>query len=217
MSSSKYNFEGEMVLLVEGKNDFHVIMALGEKYNIPQNFKIYNCEGDEKVLEKLNALIPTAIPPKVIGLVLDADNPNLSGRWLSIQSKLAYHKCSLPEKPNPNGTIIKSYDDIPRLGIWLMPNNHVDGMLEDFCCEMISEQAISTVEECINIATERGHTSFIPNHHIKAVVHTYLAWQDEPGKPLGQSITSNALRSNTPTANTFAAWLKDLFDEENSA
>jgi len=35
--------------------------------------------------------------------------------------------------------------------------------------------------------------TFIPNHKSKAVIHTYLAWQNEPGMPLGQAITARAL------------------------
>lgn len=45
----------------------------------------------------------------------------------------------------------------------------------------------------------------------KAVIHTYLAWQDEPDRPLGQAITKQALRPQTDIAVRFTDWLKALF------
>jgi hypothetical protein len=45
----------------------------------------------------------------------------------------------------------------------------------------------------------------------KAVVHTYLAWQDEPGSPLGQFITKQALQLNIEIAVSFTDWMQKLF------
>jgi hypothetical protein len=42
----------------------------------------------------------------------------------------------------------------------------------------------------------------------KARIHTWLAWQDEPGKPLGQAISAHGtLTPDLPAANVFAGWL----------
>ena len=86
-------------------------------------------------------------------------------------------------------------------------------MLEDFCREMIEAGAIPVVEQCLQTAEASGHTSFKSVHRSKAFVHTYLAWQDEPGKPLGQAITAQALRGDTDNAKLFVKWLTDLFHE----
>ena len=45
----------------------------------------------------------------------------------------------------------------------------------------------------------------------KAIIHTYLAWQDEPGYPLGKAITAQSLRPETPIAREFTNWLTRLF------
>ena len=37
-----------------------------------------------------------------------------------------------PTDPNPEGTIIYESDQ-PTIGIWIMPNNQLPGMLEHFC------------------------------------------------------------------------------------
>ncbi len=110
-------------------------------------------------------------------------------------------------------TVLLSEKGLPRLGFWLMPDNRIDGMLEDFCREMIDARATAIVEKCLNIAQESGHATFKSTHRSKAFVHTYLAWQDEPGRPLGQAITARVLRGKTSTADAFVNWLTTLFAE----
>ncbi len=44
------------------------------------------------------------------------------------------------------------------------------------------------------------------------MIHTYLAWQDESGYPLGRAITRQALRPQTEIAIRFAHWLTRLFE-----
>lgn len=208
-------YTGNKVLLVEGQNDCHVILALCQAYNIPETFGIYECGSDTGALKRLNALISGADAPSVIGIVLDADSPDLEERWKSVQGKLKNYDYSLPIAPDLTGTIVKSPSDYPGLGFWLMPNNRDPGMLEDFCMEMIDTDMIATVEQCLQIAEASGHTSFKSVHRSKAIVHTYLAWQDEPGLRLGQAITARVLRSNTQPAKVFAEWLTLLFRENN--
>jgi hypothetical protein len=40
---------------------------------------------------------------------------------------------------------------------------------------------------------------------------SYLAWQDEPGSPLGQFITKQAPQPNKEIAVSFTGWLQELF------
>lgn len=203
--------EGQKILLVEGKNDCHVIMHLCDELNVPDAFGIHECGNDLKVLQKANALIPASTRPEILGIMLDADNNGVSPRWNQIQNKLSDHNYEFPETPDPGGTILPENPDKPRLGIWLMPNNVDSGMLEDFLMEMVDLKAVETARESTLSAQENGVTTFRAVHLSKAVIHTYLAWQDPPGQPLGQSITSHALRPETETANAFIQWLIRLF------
>ncbi len=43
------------------------------------------------------------------------------------------------------------------------------------------------------------------------IAHTYLAWQDEPGKRLGSAITARQFDSANPFAGHFIQWLCDMF------
>lgn len=203
----------ERVLLVEGDNDCHVVMALCNAHHVPQTFGIYQCGSDVGVLKRLNALILRPNPPQVIGIMLDADSPSLEGRWQSIKDKLKNnnHSYVLPKNPNVDGTVVESISDRPKLGFWLMPNNQDSGMLEDFCAELAEPASFAFARECVEQAQERKVTTFKGVHFSKAVIHTYLAWHDEPGYPLGKSITSQALRPQTDVALRFTNWLTGLF------
>ena len=48
-------------------------------------------------------------------------------------------------------------------------------------------------------------------HKSKAEIHTWLAWQEEPGTPMGQAITKQYLDTNKELAKKFIGWLDNLF------
>jgi len=201
----------DKVLLVEGDNDCHVVMALCNAHQVPETFGIYQCGSDVQVLKRLNALISRPDPPKIIGVMLDADQ-SPANRWQSIQDKLKHYSYLFPAVPNTEGTVIESVENLSKLGFWLMPNNLDSGMLEDFCAQLAEPQSLAFAEECVKQALERNLTTFNQKVHFrKAVIHTYLAWHDEPGYPLGKAITSQALRPHTDLAIKFVDWLRHLF------
>jgi len=217
-----FKYNGSNVLLVEGKNDCHVIWALCKKFKIKENFGINVCESYIQSIKELNSrIVDSSSKPERIGIVIDSDkgyekSPKEAflNRWKSIKKNLIFHGYELPDNPERKGTILcHNEEDKPKVGIWLMPNNSDPGMLEHFISEMIEEKALNVAEECVKKAEEEQITSFIPNHKQKAIVHTYLAWQDEPGMPLGTSITTQVLKPETEIAKHFVDWLKRLFDD----
>ena len=213
-SDNLCKYEGNNVLLVEGTNDCHVVMALCEVYKVPETFGIYACGNDDRVLKRLNALISQANLPKKIGVMLDADG-EVANRWESIKAKLRAYNYEFPDPPEPSGTIIEGNSIRPRLGIWLMPNNQTSGMLEDFCVDMMAPGSKEYVTNTVVHAQQNGFCTFKGVHFSKAVVHTYLAWQDEPGCPLGQAITKRSLQPDTKIAIVFTEWLNRLFNSPN--
>jgi hypothetical protein len=204
--------KGNRVLLVEGKNDCHVISALCQAHNLPETFGIYQCDGDIKLFKRLDALIPSE-DIEIIGIVLDADNPDVKSRWRQVQNALNLYNYEVPKQANPQGTIISSQYEKPRLGIWLMPNNQDAGMLEDFLMGLAQPESLNWARNCVDGARKQNLTSFKEVHHSKAVIHTYLAMRDEPGNPLGQAITAHALQPQTEIAHHFTSWLNRLFNE----
>jgi hypothetical protein len=142
--------------------------------------------------------------------MLDADK-SLESRWESVQGKLKNYPYAFPSRPNTYGTVVEEISDKPKLGFWFMPNNQNPGMLEDFCAELAEPAALAFARECVGQASEREVATFKEVHRSKAVIHTYLAWQDEPGCPLGTAIASQALSPGSDIAVSFTQWLTTLF------
>ena len=207
-----YKHTGSKVLLTEGINDCHVILALCQHYNVPNTFGLYECGSDELAIKRLTGLLARPDEVETIGIVIDADNPNLAAKWQAIKDRLQKSGIITKEGPELTGTIIPAANNLPRVGIWLMPDNKLDGMLEDFCSQLAYPAGVDFAEKCVNDAKENDHTTFIETHKTKAVIQTFLAWQDEPGMPLGKAITARTLNPNNPLAEVFAEWLRKLFE-----
>ena len=99
------------------------------------------------------------------------------------------------------------------MGIWLMPDNQLPGMLEDFVAQLIpSADTLRGKADAILQEIElEGLQRFTGLHRPKALIHTWLAWQEEPGQPMGLAIRARALGHDSPTALAFVAWLRRLF------
>lgn len=197
-------------LLVEGEDDEHVIYSLAVYYNFPKGlFEVRNVGGVSKMPGRVEL---AGVDPdvQVLGILADADT-DVQKRWNEILgglSKAGY--TNLPPIPDPNGTIITETGK-PRVGIWLMPDNTVPGMLEDFVANLINNAPNNGLwqlsEKCLNEA--KMFSTDIPD--AKGRIYTYLAWQKEPGKPLGQAITARYLDAGQPKSKEFADWLLLLF------
>lgn len=214
MSNSWLKSTAGKLLLTEGDSDCHVIVSLCSYYKLEAElFGFFSCGNDDQVLKKANALLNLDGENKkeVIGIVLDADR-DLSACWQRVKDKFSRYQYTFPDRPTEGGTILEA-DLLPKLGVWLMPNNIDVGMLEDFCLQLVDLNKVTLVEENIQLAKEKNITSFKEVHSSKALIHTYLAWQDEPGKPLGQAITAKILEPDHLIAKEFKNWLIKLFSD----
>ncbi|MEQ9549677.1 MAG: DUF3226 domain-containing protein [Coleofasciculus sp. G3-WIS-01] len=119
---------------------------------------------------------------------------------------------AIPTVPPPDGWVY-TQPDKPKIGIWLMPDNQLPGMLEDFVAHLIpTDDSLRPKAEAILQEIEQLKLNrYTPIHHPKALIHTWLAWQETPGMPMGQAITAQVLSYNAEIANKFVEWLKRLF------
>ena len=152
----------------------------------------------------------------VVGVVIDADT-SLSGRWQSIRdriSNIGYQ--DIPDQPAADGTILDPPAEsvLPRLGIWIMPNNLTNGILENFL-QFLVPQPNELFEHVKNIVAKIPERRFKVLDEPKAIIHTWLAWQEEPGKPYGTAITAKFLEPNVAEADVLVAWLRRLFFSDN--
>ncbi len=196
------------VLLVEGPDDKHVLLSLLTHYKLPENFRIKEKGGINSLFNDLEGEL-LASGMQSLGIVVDADL-DLTARWQSLRNVLSTSYLNIPVEPDINGTIVES-NDLPKIGIWLMPDNKLPGMLEDFIAFLVPDQRNDPIwalsEKCLQEA--RASSPAIPQ--AKGRIHTYLAWQNEPSTPLGLAVTKKYLDANKPQAQQFVDWLRRLF------
>jgi hypothetical protein len=204
-------------LVVEGKEDQHVIWALCGAHELPQTFRVVTPGEGSGGVEDLLCSIPVRLKMaglQALGLVLDADQ-NLQSRWDAVCHRLhqaGYDK--LPAQPHPQGTVIGG-DERARVGVWLMPNNQLPGILEDFVAHLIPQHdpLLPKAESILADIEQHNLHRYKQAYHPKALIHTWLAWQNIPGRPMGQSITAHALLHDAAIAVSFVNWLNRLFVE----
>ncbi len=220
-------------LLVEGKDDQHVICNLCKQHNLPlfaasdkkgkgdeegkspkKSVEVIPTEGIEALLDGLPVRIKTR-NLETLGIVVDADD-DLAVRWQSLTDKLresGYQ--NIPSTPPPAGWVYDPIDPyLPRVGVWIMPNNQLPVMLEDFVAALIpADDALKTKAEAILTEIEQEELNrYTLTHHPKVLIHTWLAWQKKPGMPMGQAITARVLDDGSQIAIVFVEWLKRLFN-----
>ena len=204
------------VLLVEGNNDFHIVCSLCQHYGVKENFNIIPHVGVNEAITEFQICLKNPSAYRKIGIIVDADN-NIDGRWqqlMSILKKGGKYDCDNPGLPS-SGLILQPKDEFDStVGVWVMPDNTNKGMIEDFALNMIepTDPLLEKAETTLREIEQDGLQRYKDVHRSKAKIHTYLAWQDEPGKPIGQSITTKILNAESNTAKMFTDWLKRLFD-----
>jgi hypothetical protein len=202
-------------LRVEGRDDVHCVIHLlkqsGYDWDDPRILHPYleGAGGIEPLLDLVGVLF--AGPYARAGLVLDA-NSAPAARWVELRRRAARAGVELPETPDPAGTVIPGARPGSRVGIWLMPDNSSPGALEDFLGEMVppDDPCWSYAGEAAVEARNRG-ARCPEKHHKKSQLHTWLAWQEDPGNPFGTAIRSQAFRIDGDLAGRFVTWFRRLF------
>ncbi|MDR2099342.1 MAG: hypothetical protein LBP40_00765 [Campylobacteraceae bacterium] len=200
-------------LLVEGKNDQHIILALCKKFKIDEVFNVIDCEGIDNIYQSIPVFLKKS-GIKTIGVIIDADN-DIKCSYNRIKNRLSSEGIHIPSDLSEDG-IIETQNKI-KIGIWIMPNNNLNGTIEDFISFLVPKDdtlmpiAILTLD---NI--EQNRLNRYPlGHKNKAKIHTWLAWQKNPGIPIGASIGQGYLDAKHEVCKKLIAWLKKLFDAKH--
>ena len=206
---------GKRILLVEGKNDMHVILNLRDVHGIaPSTFQVeipntaadaYGgaSRDDKGGVEELLTSIPWRVKTSdldCLAIVIDANEKGPESRWDSIRDRLSHGGYrGMPDNHSAEGTVfeLSLRPHTPRsvrFGVWIMPDNRSTGMLEDFVLRLIREEddTLPLVDAFFDsIPQERRR--FSPAHRPKARIHSWLAVSDSPGRPMGQAIKADDL------------------------
>ncbi|MDQ2716170.1 MAG: hypothetical protein M3Z08_14785 [Chloroflexota bacterium] len=149
---------------------------------------------------------------KRLGIILDADD-DLFRCWQQVKGILEQSGyLSVPHEPVPEGTILEE-DGRPIVGIWLMPDNRLPGKIEDFVSYLIrSDDPLWSIADDILQKVIEVDCRFRAAYTIKARLHTWLAWQKIPGKPMGLAITARYVDASNLHAQQLISWVRRVFD-----
>lgn len=219
----------ERILLVEGRDDQHVIWNLLAVREVPEKFKVERPTldrdsgkdredeangGDTVLLDSIPWwLLRTGL--ECLAIVVDANDKGPEARWQSIRMRLlnqGYNE--IPEKHSDNGTIFElslrpRTPRSVRFGVWIMPDNRSEGMLEDFVARLIREDddMLPSVDRFLR-SIPANQRRFKKQHEPKARIHLWLAVSERPGRPMGQAIKADRqLDANSAEVQPFLDWL----------
>jgi len=122
------------VILVEGKDEINFFTALFKHLN-KNDVDIVSVEGKEKLKDEFAAFIKRPSFTKVTSyaIIVDADH-SCQNTFKSVSDLLKKHSQPVPTKENEYVS-----KNNKRAGIYIMPGNLEDGMLEDFCLQTVSD------------------------------------------------------------------------------
>lgn len=203
-------------LYVEGTDDCHTVIHLLHRHGVNLDEQlgpvlIKAAQGDTGVL----ALMRTAARASTnrpVGFVVDA-NGGVADRWKSAGNRLQDLGLKWAAAAPPGGFIGESSTNKAAVGVWIMPDNVVDeGKLEDFLNTLVpSEDALigharTATQQAVSLGAQ-----FPAQDRLKAELHCWLAWQEEPGRPFGTAIKAHYFRHDSNVALRFVAWFKKLY------
>ena len=204
-------------LLVEGAEELRVIPQLMEANGVTWNrgeepLNIINCDGVENLLKPkyISAQLKTPNGLTHLGIVIDADEEP-DNRWKSL-----YNAC-LPNIPNfpqnlPAAGLIITLESGIKFGVWMMPDNQSRGMLETFLAYLVPDNNLWQYTQNKVIEAKQQGATYRDYHLDKANIHTYLAWQDPPGKQLHDAVKQKILNQSHPQSVNFLRWLQELYE-----
>lgn len=208
-------------LLVEGNDDRFIIPELVEKNGIPWEpngiriVDIIPFNGIEELLkpDEIETRLK-ASDLEALGILVDADD-NCAARWAGIKRHCDNTFPELPLALPTDGLITENSDGL-RLGVWIMPDNQSPGMMETFLNRLVpddAQQLLNFAEQCVADSRQHGAV-WRKSHADKALVHTWLAWQDPPGRQLHRAVMQNQLKPKSESAVAFMAWFRRLYQLE---
>ena len=201
------------VLHVEGTDDQHVIGHLLTRHGID----IDALGVEVKVAQGKDALLPamdTAVrlsTGRSVGFVLDADEVP-EDRWRAARGRLDEAGVNSPKDIPQAGFAGKTELYQARVGVWLMPDNRQAGALESFLQGLVAsgDALMAHARAATAVAKEKG-AAFPESQRLKSELHTWLAWQENPGLPYGSAVKAHYFGHHSSAALAFVNWFRQVF------
>lgn len=156
------------VLIVEGKDECVFFEVLLDYLGI-EGVEIHDAGGKTNYEDRIPALMSTRgfDEVEIIGVVRDADD-NVDGAFNAIKNLMIHLGFSPPD------TNYTFKNGNPNIGIYILPGNSKNGMLEDLCLSTVNGHPVmGHVDDFIDMAASLPACS--PKNHSKTKTQVFLA------------------------------------------
>lgn len=213
------------ILLVEGEADRGFFEALCLLLSIPADVRVAtpkDAGGTHNTKEGVLSHLTKVLLPQLqdgqlerIGVVVDADRAMHGSGYAATFQRFTEALAQSDYRPNPaptSGLVFTHQDGLADLGLWIMPNNADEGMLEDWIkqCLHSDETGLYQHGEASIDAIPDG-PKFQPWNRTKAEVATWLAWQRKPEHGLYNAAQTDLLNTDALLFKKLQAWLAHVF------
>ena len=216
------------ILLVEGEADKsffkEICKTLGLHNSVevappkdvggPQNNK-------EGVFNHLPYLLNQLADAEVtrLAVIVDADSAVNGGGYQRaikrVTKIVAPYGFTLKSDNSVAGVLFEHGDGLSDFGLWVMPNNDKEGMLEDWIKSCVHSDEHELFTHARDVVGELSQPKFNPIHRSKAEVATWLAWQKNPGHGLYRIVEDKLLDKNTALHMELSNWLNHIYGPKN--
>ena len=154
---------------------------------------------------------------KRLALIVDADFPETDlgflKTWSKITKILRDYGYSVQDNPPKStaGIVFRHTDGLPDFGLWIMPDNTRDGLLEDFIKDSAANAEQPLLGHAIKTVKDLPTKKFKEIHNSKAEIATWMAWQAMPGQGLQGAVGGKLLDFEKGQAKQFIDWLKKIY------
>ncbi|MDM8544953.1 hypothetical protein QUF61_00520 [Candidatus Venteria ishoeyi] len=215
----------QKILLVEGDSDKSFFEKICKKLSLDNSVQVAppkdvggGRNSKEGVFQRLEILLPQLADGQLthIAVVIDADYVECNGlglqRTIERVSKIVKpFDFELRQDDRKKGLYFKHSDGFSDFGLWVMPDNENEGMLEDWIKPCIKNDESELFEKASQAVASLSSPKFKPHLKTKAKIATWLAWQKQPGHGLYWAIKENLLDEDIEYYKNLENWLVQIF------
>ncbi|OQY27913.1 MAG: hypothetical protein B6244_09190 [Candidatus Cloacimonetes bacterium 4572_55] len=206
------------LLIVEGKDEIGFFEALLAHINAEDKVQIVPVGGKDQFKNEFPTLLesPNFSRVKSYGIVRDADD-NADNTFQSVQGLLRRYDQPIPQA---SGEII-SLNGVAT-GVFIMPGNSEEGMLENLCLKTVDDHPVSDCVDkyidCLHKTLEHRekntpkdpNTYYFPKNEAKVKMYAFLAGMNTYIPSLGIAAKKGYFNLNSEILDDIKAFLQKL-------
>jgi hypothetical protein len=218
------------ILVVEGEADQRFFERLCHRLDLATTVKVASPRslqrGTYNTKQGVFNFLPTLLQQLSdgtvlrLGVVVDADSPP-NGGFAATQALATRVLAPFGYSQTTNqtaGLVYEHGDGLADVGVWVMPDNQTDGMLEDWAKQCLHPKERALFAHALeSVQTLPEPPKFKELQRSKAEVATWLAWQSRPGHGLDRAIDDCLLDPDSDGYRQLCAWLQQVFPAKDQA